>query len=465
MEKQIIGIVMAAGKGTRMKSELPKVLHRVGGIPMVEHVARAMADAGSTETILVVGHGADLVRAQMGDGYFYGLQDPPQGTGDAARVGVEAAGVADPDAIVLISSGDTPLITAEALAALRDKLEEGPFDAVIATVVKDNPTGYGRVLWSEDGLYRGIVEEKDATPEQRAIIEVCVSVYAFRHGPLIEALARLDNKNAQGEFYLTDVPLLIQQAGGRVTTLPYAVEEVFNGVNDRIQLADAEVRLRRRINEGHMARGVTMIDPSSTYIELDVEIGADTVLLPGVVLEGHTRIGARCEIGPYVRLENAQIADGVTVRFASIKGSTVGSESRVGPFATLRDGADIGHKVKIGNFVEVKNSRLHERVSASHLTYLGDSEIGERTNIGAGTITCNYDGFAKNRTKIGANAFIGSNSTLVAPLEIGDDAMVAAGSVVTNDVPPGAAAFGRARQETKEQWVARWREKRLQRKS
>jgi len=454
MSQAVAGIILAAGKGTRMKSDLPKVLHRVSGVPMVGLAARAMREAGVERIVVVIGHGAELVREELGEGFLYAIQDPPQGTGDAARKGYEALG--EWDGPVLVASGDTPLTTGEALKQLIDRQRESGAASVVATVVLDDPTGYGRILM-DGSRYVGIVEEKDATPEQRQLKETCVSVYCFDGKALRSALPKLDNSNAQGEYYLTDVPALTSADGGEVALVRFDDHTLFSGVNDRIQLAEAESVLRNRILRRHMAAGVTIIDPQSTYIGLDVEIGPDTVLHPNTVLEGNTKIGLGCEIGPNTRIRDCHVGDGALIEMSNAKDSTISEGCRIGPFANLRSQAVLGAGVKIGNFVEVKNSRLAERVSAAHLSYLGDSDVGARTNIGAGTITCNYDGFTKHRTSIGEAVFIGSNSTLIAPLRIGDRAMVAAGSVINREVPEDAAAFGRARQDTKESWAAQWR--------
>lgn len=454
MANQVAGIILAAGKGTRMKSEIPKVLHEVCGVPMVELVARAMREAGVTKIVVVIGHGAEQVRARLGDAYEYAVQDPPQGTGDAARVGMTC--LEDWEGPVIISSGDTPLMTGEALSALVTAQAKDNASAVVATVRLPDPFGYGRVLWDKD-RFSGIIEEKDATPEQKKLDEVCVSVYAFDAARLRATLPKLQPNNAQGEYYLTDIPGIMSAEGDVVITELYDDFALFTGVNDRVQLAGASSVLRNRINERHMRNGVTMIDPTSVYIGLDVEIGNDTIVFPDSHLEGKTVIGSNCEIGPNIRIKDSQVGSGSQVHHSVVFDSKVADMVRIGPYATLRNGADIGPKVKLGNFVEIKNSRLDEKVSVAHLSYIGDATVGEYTNIGAGTITCNYDGFAKHRTQIGKGAFIGTNSTLIAPVSIGDAAIIAAGSVINKDVPSDAGAFGRSRQENKDGWATRWR--------
>ncbi|MDX2064508.1 MAG: bifunctional UDP-N-acetylglucosamine diphosphorylase/glucosamine-1-phosphate N-acetyltransferase GlmU [Fimbriimonadaceae bacterium] len=454
MSSEVAGIILAAGKGTRMKSDTPKVLHEISGVPMVETVVRAMRSAGVTRIVIVIGHGAELVRARMGDGFEYAVQDPPMGTGDAVRVGM--APLQDFEGSVLVSAGDTPLLTGDALARLVHAQQSEALGASIATVELENPYGYGRVLFEGD-QFDGIVEEKDATPEQKRLREVCVSVDGFDARALREALPKLTNENAQGEYYLTDVPLLMAKAGHGVKTVKYDDPTIFSGVNDRAQLADAQAVLRARINRQHLLNGVTMIDPSSTYIGLDVEIGNDTILFPNCVLEGKTRIGQRCVLGPAARVVNSVIGNDVRVVTSSIADSTVGDDAKIGPWATLRDRAVIQNRAKVGNYVEVKNSTLGEKASAAHLAYIGDADVGSYANIGAGTITANYDGFTKSRTVVGDRVFIGSNSTLVAPVTIGDGAFVVAGSVITHPVPDNAGAFGRARQENKPDWAEKYR--------
>ncbi|CAN5372966.1 bifunctional UDP-N-acetylglucosamine diphosphorylase/glucosamine-1-phosphate N-acetyltransferase GlmU [soil metagenome] len=453
----LAGIVLAAGKGTRMKSDLPKVLHPIAGIPMVEHVCRALREAGVEKIVVVIGHGADKVREALGDGYLYAVQDPPQGTGDAVRVALEVLG--NWDGPILVSSGDTPLQTGDALRRLADRQRDTGAGCAMATVELADPTGYGRVIF-DGGRVMGVVEQKDATPEQRLLREVCVSVYAFDGLRLATAIPKLTPNNVQGEYYLTDVPALVGDAVAERFDDP----SLFIGVNDRWQLAEAEAMLRTRILRKHALNGVTILDPAATYVGVDVEIDADVKLLPNCILEGKTKIGRECEIGPSTRLTNATVLEGAHVQYSVITDSTVGPRCRVGPYANLRMSTVLAEGVKIGNFVEIKNSQLATKVSVAHLTYIGDASVGERTNVGAGTITCNYDGVRKHRTEIGANVFVGTNSTLVAPVSLGDGSFVAAGSVVTKHVPADAMAFGRARQETREGYAKTWREKRQETK-
>jgi bifunctional UDP-N-acetylglucosamine pyrophosphorylase/glucosamine-1-phosphate N-acetyltransferase len=365
----------------------------------------------------------------------------------------------DFEGIVLVCSGDTPLITEAELGALARELTVENADAVVATVDFDDPTGYGRVITSSDGRFQAIVEERDATPEQRRIREVGVSVYAFSAAALRDALPLLSSENAAGEFYLTDVPGILAAMGRCVRTTKFARSERFMGCNDRWELSLAETAMRRRTVERHARNGVTLVDPDTTYIGSDVRIGENVRLLPMTHLEGSTRIGDGAEIGPNTRLINADVHENARVSFSVVSDSVVGRNATVGPFAHLRNGVTLGVGASVGNFVEMKNAQIGAGVSAKHLSYIGDAEIGDGTNIGAGSITCNWDGFRKHRTQIGRNVFIGTHTTLVAPIAVGDGAMTAAGSVVTQSVPAGAAAFGRARQETKEGWAEQWRTK------
>ncbi len=449
------GIILAAGKGTRMKSDLPKALHLVAGLPMVEWVARAMREAGIGRILIVIGHQGELVREKLGDGYEYAWQKEQLGTGHAAQMTADQ--MKGFDGPIIVAPGDAPLLDAEVFRALLESHDGNA--CTFATAVLDEATGYGRVVRDSFGDPKRIVEHKDASPAEREVKEVSASLYCFDAGLLYETLPALKNENAQGEYYLTDLIEMFSGGGRKVGAVQFD-PEVLSGVNDRWQLAQAEKALRLRLLKRHALAGVTLLDPESTFIGPDVEIGVDTVLEPGTSLKGATRIGARCHLGPYAHIQDSVIGDDVRILMSHVYRASVGAGSKCGPFANLRPGAKLGDRVKVGNFVEVKNSDLADGVAASHLAYLGDSSFGENTNVGAGVITCNYDGFEKFRTTVGKNAFIGSNSTLVAPVEIGDEAMIAAGSTITQEVPAEAGAFGRARQETKPGWAARWREKR-----
>ncbi|HTQ09022.1 MAG TPA: bifunctional UDP-N-acetylglucosamine diphosphorylase/glucosamine-1-phosphate N-acetyltransferase GlmU [Fimbriimonadaceae bacterium] len=457
MSHSIAGIILAAGKGTRMKSELPKGLHPVLGLPMVELVGRSLKLAGVASPIVVVGHGGERVQQALGDGYRYAWQHEQKGTGHAAMSAAEL--IRDFDGPVLVVPGDTPLLSAETLRELVARHRETGAKCTLATSQVEDPAGYGRVIRDGAGRVACIVEQKDASEDQRKIREVNASVYCFDAKTLLAILPSLSNANAQGEYYLTDAVSAIYRQGQDVAALVVDDTDILMGVNDRWQLAQAEKSLRARINRLHALNGVSIVDPDTTYIGLDVRIGPDTVIEPGTLIEGQTSIGSNCRLGPCTKIRGCRIADEVNVYFSHLVDATLHSGVKVGPYSNIRPGTVLGKKTKIGNFVEIKKSTLGESVSVSHLTYIGDASVGDLTNVGAGTITCNYDGFLKHPTTIGRDVFVGSNSTLVAPLTVEDGSMIAAGSVVTHNVPADALALGRARQEVKEGWVSRWRKK------
>jgi bifunctional UDP-N-acetylglucosamine pyrophosphorylase / glucosamine-1-phosphate N-acetyltransferase len=452
------GIILAAGKGTRMKSDLPKGLHEVLGMPMVSWIVRAMRTAGVERPILVIGHGGELMMEAVGSDCDYAWQREQLGTGHAALMARDLLeGWTGP---VLVVPGDTPLLSSDALTLLAAKQVETGAGCVVATFRLSNPTGYGRIVRDDGGRFSRIVEHRDATPAERRLDEVNPSVYCFDAQTLLRMLPLLSNENAQAEYYLTDAVALILREGGRVETELFEDSELFLGVNDRWQLAEAEGSLRRRILRRHALNGVSLGDPGSIIIGPDVVVGPDTRIEACTELRGRTVIGSGCRIGPYTRIEDSKIADGCNVMYSVVIESEMREGAKCGPFAHLRPGTVLSEKVRVGNFVEVKNSHLEPGVAANHLAYIGDASVGARTNIGAGTITCNYDGFQKHRTQIGIDAFIGSNSTLVAPVTIGDGALIAAGSVVTRDVPADALGMGRSRTEIRDGWALEWRQKR-----
>jgi bifunctional UDP-N-acetylglucosamine pyrophosphorylase/glucosamine-1-phosphate N-acetyltransferase len=454
VNESVAAVILAAGKGTRMKSELPKGLHQVCGLPIVELVARTMQGAGAEKVILVVGHGADAMKQAFGDRYAYALQPEQLGTGHACRCALsEIEGI---DGSVLVGTGDSPLVTSEAMSALVARRSETGADMVIGTCVLDDPSGYGRVVRDASGATR-IVEHNDATPEERDVKEINAAFYCFTADALRKQLPLLSNSNAKGEFYLTDLAEMISCSGGKVETMTFDDADLMRGINDRWQLAEAAGILRSRLLKKHAMNGVTIVDPATTYVDFDVAIGEDAVIEPMTHLEGFTRIGTGCKIGPLTRITDCEIADGCTVFMSHLATATVGAGTRIGPYANVRPHTKIGAGVKIGNFVEVKNADIGDGSSLSHLTYVGDATLGKEVNVGAGTITCNYDGFAKHRTTIGEGVFVGSNSTLVAPVQIGDGSFIAAGSVITEDVPADSLAVGRSRQVIKEGWASRWR--------
>lgn len=454
---RITGIILAAGKGTRMKSELPKGLHRVCGIPMAALVGRAMMEAGLDRPIVVVGHGGDLLMQALGPAYDYAWQREQHGTGHAAMMAADALRASNAD-LVIIAPGDTPLLSASVFKELTDRHLAAGAKATVATAILDDATGYGRIVRDEHGPTR-IVEHKDATPDERKIKEVNAAIYVFDVETLLAVLPTLSNENEQGEYYLTDVIAAIRARGDKVEGVAFDDHDIMRGVNDRWQLAEAAKVLRLRVLKKHAISGVTIVDPDTTYIEPDVVIGPDSTIEPGTILEGSTTIGSSCHIGPNTKIQDSSLGEGCVVLMSHLNGATMLDGSRCGPFANLRPGAVLGEQTKIGNFVEIKNAKLGAKVAVSHLSYLGDGDVGDNTNIGAGTIFCNYDGFLKHRTVVGEGVFVGSNSTLVAPITIGDGALIAAGSVVTKDVPADALAMGRARQEVKEGWVVEWRQR------
>ena len=440
-----------------MKSELPKVLHTVCGLPMVEYAVRALQDAGIKRPTVVIGHGGELVKEFLGDRCDYVWQHEQLGTGHAVTQCQELLG--KHEGPVVVTTGDTPLVNGAVVQRLVQHFAEYRAMVVMASFELEDPTGYGRVVRDKHGGLLRIVEQKDGYDEVLRIKEVNAGLYCFDGQMLFEGLPDLIPNNKQGELYLTDMISLIVRKHGRAEVERFADPEDFYGVNDRWQLAHVERVMRMKILKQHALNGVTIRDPETVFISPDVRIEPETIIEPCTSLGGHTHIGRQCRIGPYSIIDDSEIGEECLVYMSRLSEAKLGDKIKVGPFANLRPGAVLGDKVKVGNFVEVKKSDLGESVSLSHLTYIGDSSIGARTNVGAGTITCNYDGFKKSRTVIGEDVFIGSNNTLVAPLEIGNGAMTAAGSTITQDVPADSLAVGRSRQEVKENWARHWREK------
>ncbi|HEX2444553.1 MAG TPA: bifunctional UDP-N-acetylglucosamine diphosphorylase/glucosamine-1-phosphate N-acetyltransferase GlmU [Vicinamibacterales bacterium] len=446
---------MAAGKGTRMKSAYPKVLHRVGGLPLIEYVLRTAEPLNASSTVLVVGHMADDVSAALvgRTNLQFAPQEPQLGTAHAV-LQAEPFLVGKSGLVVLLS-GDVPLLSTETLRRMIAVHVETGAAATLLTAVLDDPFGYGRVIRSEGKVER-VVEERDATPEEKRIPEINAGIYIFDLEPLFPSLKAIAAANAQGEYYLTDLPQVYRQRGLPVQTLQVENPREILGINSRAQLTEVGAIMRQARNEELMAAGVTMEDPASTYVGPDVTVGPDTILHPNVHLEGRTRVGSGCEIHADVRIVDSTIGDRVTIlNFCLIRQSTVAAGAIIGPFAHLRPESDVGEDAHVGNFVELKKTRLGRGSKANHLTYLGDATIGAKVNVGAGTITCNYDGRAKHRTVIEDGAFIGSDTQLIAPVTIGRDAYIGAGSSITEDVPPGALAVARGRQVNKEGWVGK----------
>ncbi|MCB1223387.1 MAG: bifunctional UDP-N-acetylglucosamine diphosphorylase/glucosamine-1-phosphate N-acetyltransferase GlmU [Mesotoga sp.] len=434
------GIVLAAGQGKRMKSRFPKVVHKILDRPMVNWVISALRQAGSDRIVVVTGFEAAMVEAVLDKDIISVRQTPQLGTGHAVMTALDYLDDED----ILVIAGDEPLVLPSTLKKLVSRRIEGDFDVVFLTMKPADPTGYGRVV--KDGKKIKIVEHRDADSETRMIDEVNSAIYAFKGSFLSSAIKSLSNNNDQNEYYLTDTISLADKAD---TIVVENAQEVL-GVNDRIQLAEINKIAQKRINVEHMRNGVTIVDPDTCYIGPEVEIGADTVIEPMVFLSGKTRIGNCCSIGPLTRIDSSVIGDDVEILRSEVSNAEVHSGARVGPLSRLRPGAVVMNEAHVGNFVELKKTILGRGSKAQHLTYLGDTDVGEGVNIGAGTITCNYDGKRKHRTEIGDGAFIGSNTSLVAPVRIGKNSVTAAGSAITEDVPPDSLAFGRARQVVKE---------------
>lgn len=454
----VAGIILAAGKGTRMKSDLPKCAHPVCGLAMVEHIGRAMKQLGVEKPVLVVGHGASQLQASLtSPEYLFALQETQEGTGHAARVAM--ALLDGYDGPILLCPGDTPLLTAEGMKALLDAYRQGQYGCVVATFCLPDAGKYGRIMRNAAGKFDRIVEAKDCTPDELKVREINSAVYCFDAAALRRHLPHLSRENAQEEYLLTDVLGMIIAEGGEVGIVEFPDDSIFKGVNNRWELAEAHEVLRMRILREHCLQGVTIVDPNTTTVEPDVRLAADCLIEPMTILRGDAIIGAGSIIGPMTVIDSATIGERCHIRQSHVQQCTLGDEVRVGPFAHIRPGSEVGSRSRVGNFVELKKATFGEGVMAGHLAYLGDAAIGAGTNIGAGTITCNYDGYNKWKTSIGERVFVGSNSTLVAPLEIGSGAFIAAGSTITDSIQPDALGIGRARTEEKAEWAARYRKK------
>lgn len=451
-------VILAAGLGTRMKSKRAKVLHRAGGLTLVEHVANAALGITSPDrVVVVVGHQADEVIATLEPkGVRFAKQTEQKGTGHAVMMCRDA--LEGDSGLVMVLYGDCPLLSADTLERLRCAQERSDAAATLITTRLDDPTGYGRVLLDEGGNVRAIVEQKAATTEQLAVRLINSGIYCFRSELLWRYVGEIRPDNPACEYYLTDLAEILNRAGHRVAALEIDNPQELLGINTRIELAEVDRILRERKARELMAGGVTIEKPETVVIDAPVRIGIDTIIEPFTRITGDTVIGEDCRIGAGSVIANSRLADRVEVApYTSIADSRIETGARVGPYARLRMGAQVEREAHIGNFVELKKTRLGACAKASHLAYLGDADIGAGVNIGAGTITCNYDGVRKHPTKIGEGAFVGSNSTLVAPVEVGANSYIGAGSVVTEPVPPEALALGRARQVVKEGWVRRRR--------
>ena len=438
-----------------MKSLIPKVLHCVAGHPMIERVLRT-SEALAPETVtLIVGHQAPVIRERLA-GYRplqFAVQEPQLGTAHALQQAEPL--LARQTGTVVTLSGDVPLLTAETLQKLVETHRGARAAATVVTATVERPYGYGRIVRTRGRIAR-IVEERDASPAERQIKEINSGIYAFELASLFDALRGIASQNAQGEYYLTDVVAVYRRRKLSVETLLIDNAQEIRGINSRTELAEVSKLVRQKKNEELMAAGVTLIDPATTYIDPDAEIAPDTVIHPGVIIEGRTRIGSACEIQGHVRISNSEIGDRVTINnFCVISGAHVATEAAVGPFAHLRPGTIVGERAKIGNFVELKKTTVGPRSKANHLSYLGDATIGADVNVGAGTITCNYDGKTKHQTVVEDGAFIGSDTQLIAPVRVGKGAYVGAGSAITEDVPAGALGIARSRQTNVEGWTGR----------
>jgi bifunctional UDP-N-acetylglucosamine pyrophosphorylase/glucosamine-1-phosphate N-acetyltransferase len=451
-------IVLAAGEGTRMKSSTPKVLHAFLGRSLLGHVLTAVEPLGAEHTVVVVGHQKDAVTVHLGEIAPTAravVQAEQNGTGHAVRIAL--AELPDLAGTVVVVLGDTPLLTSDTLSRLVLQHEEKQSSATVLTARLANPAGYGRIVRGPDGRLLAIVEHRDADAQTLEVDEINSGIFSFEAAALRAALNQVSTDNSQGEEYLTDVIGVLARSGGLVEAVVVDDAREVMGVNDRVQLAEAGAVMRHRINEGWMRAGVSIIDPATTVIGVDVRLEADSVIHPWTLLEGATSVAAGAEVGPGSQIRDSTVGPNATVRFTTADGAVIGPDASVGPYTYLRPGTDLGRGARAGAFVETKNATVGERSKIPHLSYVGDAQIGVGSNIGAATVVVNYDGVAKHRTVIGDHVRIGSDTMLVAPVAIGDGAYTAAGSVITDDVPPGAMGVGRARQRTIRDWVLRKR--------
>lgn len=443
-------IILAAGKGTRMKSRHPKVIHKVCGKEMVNHVIDASKNAGVEENILVLGHKIDEVKKSVGDDISIVVQKEQLGTAHAVMMAESL--INDGDTVVVLC-GDTPLIESDTLDRFFKYHDEHGYSVTVLSSEVEDPTGYGRIVRDDNGNLLRIVEQKDADEDIQKIREINSGIYCFDGGILKDALRLVGNNNAQGEYYLPDTIEIIRNMGLKSGAYKGANIAEIMGVNSRVQLSQAENLMKNRINKFHMENGVTIIDPQNTYIESDVIIGSDTVVLPGCLIEGKTIIGEDCIIGPNTSIKNSKVGNGTEIKKSELIDSFVGENTTVGPYAYLRPKANVGNGCKIGDFVEVKNANIGDGSKASHLSYIGDADVGKNVNIGCGVVFVNYDGKKKYRSTVKDNAFVGSNSNLVAPVVVEENGYIATGSTITENVPSGALAIARQRQVHKEGWV------------
>ncbi|KOF56197.1 bifunctional N-acetylglucosamine-1-phosphate uridyltransferase/glucosamine-1-phosphate acetyltransferase [Clostridium sp. DMHC 10] len=444
-------LILAAGKGKRMKSDLPKVLHKVCGKEMVNIVIDTMKKSGIDDVNVIIGKGAELVEeATKKQNVSYSFQKEQLGTGDAVKCAREF--LKGKKGTVAIFTGDAPLITESTVKKTLEFHEVGGYAATVLTSIVDDPEGYGRIIRNKDGSLKKIVEHKDCNEEELCVKEINSAMYCFDIENLLNNLDKINNNNAQGEYYLTDVIEILESQGKKVGAISVPFEQTL-GINSRVQLSEVAQIMKKRINNFHMENGVTIIDPNNTYIGLDVEIGSDTIIYPGNVLEGNTVIKGNCTLYPNSRIDNSVIEKGVTIQSSVILDSHVGENTTVGPYAYIRPESKVGNNVRIGDFVEIKKSTIGDGTKVSHLTYIGDAEVGGNCNFGCGTVVVNYDGKEKHKTIIGNHSFIGCNTNLVSPVTVEDNTYIAAGSTITDKVPEGAFAIARARQVVKEGWT------------
>jgi len=454
---ELAAVILAAGKGTRMKSKLPKVLHNICGRSMISYVMDAVVSAGVKRTVVVVGYGAETVAHEVGEATEIACQAEQLGTAHALmQAGPLLKGF---DGHLLVLCGDTPLIEVVTLSGLIQRHIEAGLSATVLTAVMEDPTGYGRVIRERQGKVLKIVEEKDASLKEKQVREINTGIYCFKADGLFETLEQVGPANAQGEYYLTDVIERYVCEGREVGAVVLENPAEVTGINDRVQLAVAERYMRGRIVEDLMKAGVTVVDPPSTFIDRQVRIGRDTTIYPFTFIEGDTVIGEDCIIGPGSRIADATVGNGVRVQNAVVTESSIGDCCLIGPFAYLRPGTKLGKGIKVGDFVEIKNSQIGDGSKVPHLSYVGDAIVGEKVNIGCGTVTCNYDGRGKWLTRIGDGAFIGSNTNLVAPVEVGAGAYTGAGSTITKDIPAGALGVERAGQKVVPDWSGKIKRK------
>jgi len=438
-------VILAAGKGVRMRSQIPKVLHLVAGKPIVWYVVNAVREAGINDINLVVGYGREKVeKALAGENLRFVIQEQQLGTGHAL---MQAQQSVNPDSTLIVLAGDTPLLQAETIKKLLDYHHQQEAQATVLSAILTEPYGYGRIIREADNGLKYIVEEKDASPEEKLVTEINTGVYCFEAKTVFSTLSKIRTNNAQGEYYLTDVFPILKREGHKIAVLAIEEAEQIHGINDRVQLAQAENIIRRRHNQELMRKGVTIMAPDTVFIDHQVDIGMDTIIYPYTCIEGETRIGQNCIIGPYTRINDSTIGNNVVIESSRINGAQIADNCNIGPFAYLRPEAHLHEGVKVGDFVEIKKSEIGEGSKVPHLSYIGDALLGKGVNIGAGTITCNYDGKNKHQTILKDGVFIGSNTNLVAPVTIGEDSVTGAGSTITRDVPAYSLAVERAEQK------------------